>query len=151
MDENEFKQVYESVNNLRCVYEKAVLTRLFACRNLVRMNIAEREAAGCAQAAAQRQCEELLERTRRNAAFALKLTHVSGPLPHAKELKVQCGGLLGLQACLSPEPPGHPGVTDIYGLVERARREFGSLERLPYQEVVRSVVHFQGRRPRGRR
>jgi len=151
MDENEFRNVYETVNDLRCVFEKAVLTRMFACRNLVRMNIAEREAAGCADPAAQRQCDELLDRTRRNASFALRVTHVSGPLPHAKELKVQCGGLLGLQTCLEERPPDPSGVDDIHGLVERARRRFGGLERLPYQELIRSVSDFQGRRRRSRR
>jgi len=150
MDENEFRNVYETVNDLRCVFEKAVLTRQFACRNLVRMNIAEREAAGCAQPTAQCRCGELLERTRRSAAFALRLTHVSGPLPHAKELKVQCGGLLGLQSCLVAEPPEPPGVADIYGLVDQARHEYGGLDHLPYQEMIKSVVHFEGRRPRRR-
>ena len=151
MDENEFKNVYETVNDLRCVFEKAVLTRMYACRHLVRMNIAEREAAGCASAAAQHQCGDFLERTRRSAAFALKLTHVSGPLPHAKELKVQCGGLLGLQACMVSGPPERPGVPDIYGLLDQARREYGTLDELPFPDMVKSVAHFQGRRRRSRR
>ncbi len=60
MDEQEFKEIYDAVNDRRCVFEKAALTRMFACEKLIRMNIAEREAAGCSNGAAQNQCSECL-------------------------------------------------------------------------------------------
>lgn len=149
MDEQEFKEIYRAVNDRRCVFEKAALTRMFACEKLVRMNIAEREAAGCSNAAAQIQCDVLLERLRRSAAFSLKLTHVSGPLPHAKELKVQCGGLLGLQSSVDSKSEAR-GVVNIFALIEAAKTAYGDLESLPFQEIVKSVTAFQGRRPRRR-
>lgn len=149
MDEQEFKQIYQEVNDRRCVFEKAALTRMFACEKLIRMNIAEREAAGCSNPAAQAQCDCLLEQLRRSAAFALKLTHVSGPLPHAKELKVQCGGLLGLQRNVEGDTEAR-GVANVFGLVEAAKEAFGDLDDFPYQDIVQSVTHFQGRRPRRR-
>ena len=40
MDEEEYRDLYHSVNRLRCVFEKAILTRMFACENLVKTNIA---------------------------------------------------------------------------------------------------------------
>lgn len=147
MDEEEFKELYQAVNARRCVFEKAALTRMYACEKLIRMNIAEREAAGCSNPAAQIRCAELLERLRENAAFALKLTHVSGPLPHAKELKVQCGGLLGLQHAVD-ESIDAGGVANIFGLIEHAKTEYGTLDSFPYQEIVKHVTHFEGRRPR---
>lgn len=149
MDEQEFKQVYEAVNDRRCVFEKAALTRMFACEKLIRMNIAEREAAGCSNPAAQSQCHQLLNHLRASAAFALKLTHVSGPLPHAKELKVQCGGLLGLQRNVEGESDAR-GVTNVFALVQAAKQTYGELAQFPYQDIVKSVAHFQGRRPRRR-
>lgn len=147
MDEQEFKDIYHAVNDRRCIFEKAALTRMFACEKLVRMNIAEREAAGCSNPAAQLQCDLLLEQLRGNAAFALKLTHVSGPLPHAKELKVQCGGLLGLQRSMDDDSTAR-SVPNIFALVEAAKRTYGDLEALPFREIVKSVTGFQGRRPR---
>lgn len=148
MDEKEYKEVYASVNGLRCPFEKAVLTRMFACRKLVKINIAEREAAGCTDAQAQRQCSELLERLRHDAAFLLKLTHVTGPLPHAKEVKVQCGGLLGLQDCVVGPSHARRGVPDIYGLIEEAKNKFGDLAHFPHQEIIQSVARYEGRRKR---
>lgn len=149
MDEQEFKEIYQAVNDRRCVFEKAALTRMFACEKLIRMNIAEREAAGCSNPAAQVQCEDLLERLRQSAAFTLKLTHVSGPLPHAKELKVQCGGLLGLQRNVDGDTEAR-GVANVHGLVEAAKSIYGNLGAFPFQDIVKSVGEFQGRRPRRR-
>ncbi len=151
MDEDEYKELYHSVNTLRCAFEKAVLTRIFACEKLVKINIAEREAAGCTDPAAQRQCVELLERLRGSASFALGLTHVSGPLPHAKEVKAQCGGLMGLQ---EHTPGAHsgpgPGVENIHGLIAQAIGEFGGLETFPYSDVVRTIAAYEGRKRRRR-
>ena len=147
MDEQEFKELYQTVNDRRCVFEKAVLTRRFACEKLIRMNIAEREAAGCSNPAGREQCGRLLERLRQSAAFSLKLTHVTGPLPHAKEMKVQCGGLLGLQRNLDPEAEAG-GVANIFALIESAKVTYGKLSAFPFQEIVKSVTAFEGRRPR---
>ena len=149
MDEQEFKEIYQAVNDRRCVFEKAALTRMFACEKLIRMNIAEREAAGCSNPAAQVQCGDLLERLRQSAAFTLKLTHVAGPLPHAKELKVQCGGLLGLQRNVDGDTETR-GVANVHGLVEAAKNIYGDLGAFPFQDIVKSVGEFQGRRPRRR-
>jgi hypothetical protein len=86
---------------------------------------------------------------RHNAAFALKLTHVDAVLPHAKHVKMQCGGLLGLQAALWPERDGEALVEDIRGLVLEAQERFGGLQDLPYSEVVRGIAGYEFRRKPG--
>lgn len=146
MDEIEYKEVYNSVNAQRCVFEKASLTRMYQCENHVKINIGEREAAGCADENARQQCQALLQNLRRNAAFSLKLTSISGKsaLPHAKELKVQCGGLNGLQ--LLTDNTAGMGISNIHGTVIQAINEFGSIDSLPYERIVQSISQFQGRR-----
>ena len=148
MDEKEYKEVYHSVNELRCVFEKAILTRRFACEHLHKINIAEREAASCQNPPAQQQCEQLLSLLRKNAAFALKLTHVHGPLPHAKEIKVQCGGLIGLHKLVGTGSSDPAEPISIHACVEQAVTEFNSLETLPYPEIIQSITQFEGRRKR---
>lgn len=151
MDENEYKAVYGEVNELRCVFEKAILTRRFGCEHLVKINIAEREAAGCRHYPAQQQCHQFLERLRQKAAFALHLTQVQGPLPHAKELRVQCGGLLGLQGAEGePDEREANGVANITRLIQTAMNNHRTLDRLPFQEIVRGVTAFEVRRRRRR-
>lgn len=144
MDETEFKQTYTEYNDRPCVFAKALLARCAGCSRAQRLNIAEREAMACTSAAAWRQCGELLPLLRSNALFALRLTHADGPLPHGKEMKVQCGGLRGLRAALAPAAEGP--VTDVYGLVTAATVEFGSLTALPFGAIVKAIVGYEARR-----
>ena len=146
MDESEYKEVYQSVNKLRCVFEKAILTQRYNCEKVIRINIAEREAAGCDDQTAQQQCQRLLEMLRKNAAFSLKMTHIQGVLPHAKEMKIQCGGLNGLQQSLVDT--GLPSVSteNIVGLIQAATKFFHILDELPFQEIVKSITAYEGRK-----
>ena len=150
MEENEFKATHASVNELPCAFNKAVLRRCCACQRSERLFIAEREVIACKSPGAQPRCQELLENLRSNAAFALKLTHIEGSLPHNKEVKVQCGGLLGLQTALFPGKAMLNKVGDIYTLLDQAVEHFGSVADLPYTEIVKSVTHFQAREARKR-
>jgi len=142
MDENAYRSAYDAANPLPCSFEKAILTRFCGCELAGKINLAEREAVSCRSAAACDDCRALHSLLRHNAMFALKLIH-EGPLPHAKELKVQCGGLLGLQRALGVEA-GH--VANVFGLVVAAQKKYGSLSALPYGEIVQSIAAYEGRR-----
>lgn len=149
MDEQAFKNTYLAVSPLACPFEKAILICQCACRESRRVNIAERIAVSCLESRAQDDCTQLLGLLRHNAAFALKLTHADTVLPHAKHVKVQCGGLIGLHEVLHPETAAAPQIEDIRGLVLEAQVRFGSLEDLPYNEIVRGIAGFQVRRRSG--
>jgi len=149
VDEQAFKETYRAANPLACPFEKAILICQCGCREASRVNIAERVTVNCLDAPAREDCSLLLGLLRHNAAFALKLTHVDEVLPHAKHVKVQCGGLLGLQGVLRPEWAEEKQVADIRGLVLEAQTRFGSLRELPYNEIVRGIAGFQTRRRSG--
>jgi len=112
---------------------------------------ADREGIACDASSAHNRCGHLIRLLRENAKFALKVTAIEGELPHAKEIKVQNGGLLGLQHLLRPDLTAE-NVIDVSGLATLGERTFGSLEKFPYREIVKSIVAFEGRRrPRSRR
>jgi hypothetical protein len=146
MEEKEFKKTFRSVNDAPCVFAKAILRRCCACSRSQKLFIAEREAVACKSPGGRQRCEEVLEVLRGKAAFALKLQQIEGPLPHAKELKVQCGGMLGVQESLTQESA--EVVSDIHQLLENAFNEYGSADTLPYSEVVRTITSFQPRNKR---
>jgi hypothetical protein len=151
MDESEYRDLYHSVNQLRCCFEKAMLTRRFGCAKLVKINIADREAAACADQNAQAECKALLGLLRKNAAFALKTASTHNALPHAKEIKAQCGGIIGIAHVLQTEDEPPTGVDDIHACIQQAIQTYGSLEQLPYPEIVKTITHFEGRKKRNRR
>ncbi len=125
-----------------CSFEKALLAGCGACSLSARMSIAEREAVACLDSAARDDCATLLHLLRRNSAFALHLARPDERLTHAQEMKVQCGGLAGLQQSLT----GKEAIGDIHALVRAARRAHADLAALPYAEIVQSVAAWRIRR-----
>jgi hypothetical protein len=161
MDESAFRRARDAMNPRPCAFEKAMLAGACACSLAARRNIAEREAVACGSPPAREQCAALCALLRQNSAFALKLTQIDAPVPHAKEMKLQCGGLQGVQRALAhaaavippagelaPGVRGLPLVADVRGLVEATQEEFRGLQNLPYSAIVQSVVAHPIRRRR---
>lgn len=142
MDETAFRQVRGAANPHPCPFEKAILAGCGACPLVEKRLIAEREALACREPAAREDCAALRGLLRQNSAFALGQPHIDRPLPHAQEMRVQCGGLLGLQQAVAPADE----VADVAGLVRAARDRFGSLENLPYSRIVQRVAACRLRR-----
>ncbi len=155
MEEDEYRQMYRAAIPRRCVFEKAVLAGRCACSRARRRNLAEREAVACESARGRAQCEAWLTQLRARAQFALRLRDGDGPLPHARAIKLQAGGLLGLAGLMAgagEKPWLREGrVADVRGLLDAACERFGGLEGLPFEEIVRAVARFSGRRRRPRR
>jgi hypothetical protein len=146
VDQDAFRNTYRAINERHCVYEKAILTNNCACSLAHKFCIAEREGVHCGSDSAQAACVELLELLRRQARFALKTTDNRAALPHAKAMRIQVGGLRGVEATLHPEEPVPVNIADIRQTIEAAIAAFGSLERLPFQEIIKQVAAYQGRR-----
>ncbi len=153
MDEDEFKTTYLRLNSRVCPFEKVILSRQCDCSRAMRIFIGERQAVGCDADGPNQQCLALLKLLRSNASFALKLTStsISTRIPHAKEMKLQAGGLFGLQRALQPDYATSSQIDDIYGLINLAKTTYGELAELPYTEIVQSIAAYQGRRSGGRR
>ena len=131
---------------LPCAFEKAMLAGVCACALATRRNIAEREAIACGSTAARAACAALRALLQRNSAFALKLTQTDAPLPHAKQMKLECGGLQGLAKALAAAANCAPTLADVHQLVRASAEKFGGLENLPYSLIVQSVAACQIRR-----
>lgn len=145
LDESAYRDAYDDAVRLSCPFEKAILSRCADCDHAHKFNIAEREATACNAPVARENCLTLHGLLHQNATFTLKLVHPGEPLPHAKELKIQCGGLLGTQQLITPEVAT---VGNIHGLVGEIQRRFGSMQDVPYLEVVKAISAYEARRRR---
>lgn len=144
MDENAFMHSLAAINPQPCAFGKVILSRHCACSKVIKLYAAEREMVACSEEAEREQCNELLNLLRQNSAFALKLTHITPPLPHGPEMRVQYGGLQGLQM----EVDGSEEVADVSALTAAALQKFASFENLPYSKIVQSVVRCEVRKKR---
>ena len=151
VDETEFRDAYETLNATPCPFKKALFSTLCACSRSERLYIGDREAIACRDPQAQQRCLLLTQRLRAAAQFALKVTTVRGELPHRKRMKVETGGLLGLQAVVAPETQRPERVADVYALLDQAQTRFERLDALPYARIIREMAQFEPRRPRSRR
>lgn len=142
MDETAYRQALTASIQRYCPFEKSVLTHCAACSKAEKHNIAEREIVACNNSAAHQSCISLRDSLRHNFTFALGKLHIDGPLPHAQEMRMQCGGLRGLQFILH----GNDLVHDVAALLAMAQQKFGEMADFPYAQIVRLAnTHYQAR------
>ena len=132
----------------RCPFSAPLISHHFACthaQEVIRRGGTEIE---CANASTHARCEQLFHclKTASLSAFGVEDDLLS--MPHSVLIKVQYGGLLGLQRLLSSPVPAAERVEDINTLVAQAQASFGSAEATPCDQLVAEITAFK---PRSRR
>jgi len=151
MEEDEYKSIYSEMASVRCFFEKALTNKQAKCQLSKHFCLADREGYSCMDAESSIICSEFLEKLRKSSMFVFKVRDIDGPLPHNMEIRAQAGGIKGLLRLLDSQSENQSapaGSDDISGILSRAFKKYGSLDKLPYSEIVQSVKQFQGRRRR---
>ena len=148
MDEQQYKNTYSRINPQRCVFEKAINSRVCNCGKARRFNLADREGVACTSTNGLQRCSRLISLLRENARFTLRRLDVE-VLGHAQEIKVQNGGLLGLQSQLESCAVVKI-VEDINATVTAAEGKFAGLENLPYSQLMQVIGGYRMRNRRNR-
>jgi hypothetical protein len=142
MDETSFQRKLSEMTERPCTFEKAVLAGCVGCKCVERLQIAERESVTCMNQASLSRCTSLHEQLRHSFAFALKNLHEDAALSHAQEMRVQCGGLLGLQNVLDDGTE----VENVDALLDSVLQRWDGLSEIPYSEVVHAAaLCYKGR------
>lgn len=142
-NEDAYRDARESAITIKCPFERALLSKCCNCELAKRLLLAEREAIGCTEEGANALCQALHEALHINARFTLHM-EANAPWPFGKEIRAQCGGVLGLKAVLNDKREG----TDIHELIQDSIARFGGIEKLPYSEIMRVVAHYEPRKRR---
>lgn len=79
------------------------------------------------------------------SAFLMQQVNAGQSLPHAKELRLQTGGLLGVQEAMFPSIDAEK-IKDVSSTVDAARSRFDGLKRIPADIVVQRIAGFSLRR-----
>ena len=144
MEENEYKDAYNQITQVVCVFEKALTNNLCKCSYAKHFCLADREGYACKSKQASDKCAELMQHLRENARFSLKLHSIGSQLPHNMEIRVQAGGLTGLQKLYGEADPCYISG-NIRELVECAVTQVGNLDALPYNEIIKSIAEYKVR------
>jgi len=141
MDEDNFRSTYKQLNPDRCCFEKSITAKRCSCQYAIKFLLASREGVKCNNLKSKKKCVLFLTTLREHARFSLKLTKIDGPLPHKKEIKIQVGGLLGLQSSI--KYIDDKNIPNIVELLKNATSEYQTIEKYPYDYIIQSVVNFE--------
>ena len=132
----------------KCAFSHTLLQKQFRCENGQAITRREGPDVCCTAATAHLRCAELLERMRRAALPSFEVSDDPLQMPHSVLVKVQFGGLLGLQRLVE----GKVGerVENIHKLVQRAANRYGDLVAVPYGDFIGDMTGYKIKRRRGR-
>lgn len=147
MDEDSYREVYSRINTAPCVFEKGILSLKSHCTYQHKFHLADRHCVGCTDTVMQINCKAFLDHLRLQTRFVFKI-NIDGPLPHNKEIKVQNGGMLGMQQLLlnnSSANDANQTLPDIAALMLKSIECYGSIEAVPYNLIMPSVMNYKTR------
>jgi hypothetical protein len=147
MDEIEYHSTYNDINSNRCVFEKAINSRVCNCSQSARFNLADREGVSCKSNGAQQSCTVILKSLRENARFAIQQKSIDGQLPHNAEIRIQNGAVKGFVKILQAD---NLDEQDIYGVFQLALAKFNRIDNFPYSELMKEISAYQVRRVRNK-
>jgi hypothetical protein len=128
----------------KCPFSGTLVSELFACS--MAMTVVRRGGpeVACTSDTGHARCESLFQQMKRAALPAFGVEDDLLTMPHSVLLKIQHGGLLGLQRILDETTA--TTVADIHGLCERALRRYQEAARVPYQSFVQDMTTYTLRR-----
>jgi hypothetical protein len=153
MDEEQYHKLYHELNPDRCVFEKSITNCRCDCELKQHFLIATREGIACRSKTALKNCTLLLNTMRNRSRFALKVVTVDGSVAHNKELRIQVGGLLGLQNLTQPDSltdssadlQNSKTVFNIRKIVQASMEKYGNIEDIAYSDIIKYITAYKVR------
>jgi hypothetical protein len=137
------------MENHICPFSATLVKDDFGCRHasqIVRRGGAE---IACASKDDHTRCTALMQALKAVALPAFEVTDDLTQMPHSVLVKIQFGGLLGLQRILHPDTASGSPVSDIAVLVDEAESRYTSIDALPCTSLVDDITsHKLSRRRR---
>ena len=130
----------------KCAFSNTLVTNQFACENAEQVTRRGGPDVACASEAAHQRCEQLFQQMKAAALPAFGVEDDLLSMPHSVLVKIQHGGLLGLQRLLESGTTGSGAVQNIHALVGQAIGKYNSLDAVPYPALVQDMTAYKLRR-----
>lgn len=127
----------------KCAFNATLMGDQFGCAHAHHVVRRGGPDVACADNAGHERCRRLFDLLKASALPAFGVEDDPLSMPHSTLVKIQFGGLLGIQRLLDPIAET---VADVNSLVEHAGRNFGSLETIPCQDVLADITSYKIRR-----
>ena len=127
----------------RCPFQVPQIKRDFACSLGVEVARRDGAAVACQSDSASRHCCELYERLKQVGLEAFGMKDDLAKVPQSLYIKVQYGGLLGLQRLLGDT---RQDIVDISFLLTQLHEQYGGIESIPCEQVKADIESHKVRR-----
>lgn len=135
------------MKNYKCAFSGALMGKQYSCQNALEVTRREGPSIACTEENMQQKCTELLDHLKAAALPCFGYEDDLSQMPHSVMMKIQTGGLTGLQNHLQGTP-GVLVVENVENLVVTAEQRYGDFNRIPYADFVQEIVDFKLRRRR---
>jgi len=132
----------------KCAFSNTLVTEQFGCEKGKHVTRRSGPDVVCASDEAHQQCEQLFQRMKQVALPAFGVEDDLLSMPHSVLVKIQFGGLLGLQRLQGDSTDESAAIKNIHGLVSQAIGKHGSLDAIPCQAFVEDMTSYQLKRRR---
>ena len=134
----------------KCPFSAPLITHQFDCVHAKEViHRGGTEIACNGGAVVQPRCDRLFQRLKAAALPAFGVEDDLLSMPHSVLVKIQYGGLLGLQRLLSDPAPAAERVENIDALLQQAQTKWGSMEAISCDSLVPDITAFKPRSRRG--
>ncbi len=133
----------------KCLFSAPLISHQFGCvyaKEVIHRGGAE---IACTDIAAHARCGQLFQHMKAAALPAFGVEDDLLSMPHSVLVKIQYGGLLGLQRLLSGATAAPERVENIDALVAGAQVRFGVVGAVPCAQFVADITAFKPRPRRG--
>lgn len=129
----------------KCAFSNTLVTNLFACEKGEQVTRRGGPDVVCTSPEAHTRCEQLFQRMKAAALPAFGVEDDLLSMPHSVQVKIQHGGLLGLQRLLSTEAAS-TGIKNIHALIDQAVDKFNGLEFISYSALIEDMTSYKLKR-----
>ena len=143
------------MENYKCAFSGALIGKQYGCQYALEVTRREGPSIACTSADMQHKCAELMHELKAAALPHFGHEDDLTQMPHSVLMKIQSGGLAGLQKHLHVRRQQHlqgatsvAAVENIEQLVIDAEQRYGELSAIPFTDFMQDIIDFKLRRRR---
>lgn len=131
------------MKDLICPFSATLVSEDFGCRKASRIVRRGGAEIACSSESAQSRCNDLHARMKEVSLPALGFEDDLLQMPHSAQLKIQYGGLLGLQRIVQTGEAPTTTLSNIDSLISAALDRFPSVEAIPFDELCTDITGYR--------
>ena len=136
------------MTDLLCPFTAPLVKKDFLCPQADEVIRRGGSEIACKNLASHSQCTKMHTQIKLSALAAMNLEDDLLTVPHNILVKIQYGGLLGLQAMIFPEKANSIQVENIENLIAEASSAYGELANMPLETINETISNFKTQRRR---